>query len=340
MDEEATERGTDQPPRHRSDELVQRVGLEKHVGRYQVGDAADRCGDHRPPRRHRLEERHRQRLDVGLVTAQQEEFQRYAESGIHAALYEHNYGVGGGDGMIGTESWSAANDLGVDGLADQRLQVRAVEVGLVLDDLLLVVTQPLLALYLLGRGVLVGDGQLVDAPPPVRLVLVGLDLGLPAHVDGVDDVPEGEVGLPVVHRDAEKRGDRATQPHRPLEGGGVDDETDLLGQLARRRLPQPFPRLHLAARVRLLRVDLQRGDVAAADPQGKARPGHHVAAAAAPAAGPRPATARRLRRLRTLAAGTAAGRPRRPRDEARRRGGRARRAADTGERCPRGSFDP
>src|SRR5689334_9575393 len=36
--------------------------------------------------------------------------------------------------------------------------------------------------------------DLLGAPPAVRLVLVGLDLGLAADVDLVDDVPEGEVG--------------------------------------------------------------------------------------------------------------------------------------------------
>src|SRR5690349_7967353 len=47
-------------------------------------------------------------------------------------------------------------------------------------------------------------GDLLGAPPAVRLVLVGLDLGLAADVDLVDDVPEGEVGLTMVHRDAEQ----------------------------------------------------------------------------------------------------------------------------------------
>src|SRR5688572_14026581 len=36
---------------------------------------------------------------------------------------------------------------------------------------------------------LVAGADLRDAPPAVRLVLVGLDLGLAAHVDLVDDVP-------------------------------------------------------------------------------------------------------------------------------------------------------
>ena len=38
------------------------------------------------------------------------------------------------------------------------------------------------------------------APPAVRLVLVGLELGLAAHVDLVDDVPQHEVGLAGVDR--------------------------------------------------------------------------------------------------------------------------------------------
>ena len=52
----------------------------------------------------------------------------------------------------------------------------------------------------------------------------------------------------MVHRHAEQRRDGATQPDRPLERGGVDGEADLLGQLARRRLPQRLPRLDLPAR--------------------------------------------------------------------------------------------
>src|SRR3954468_5293472 len=55
---------------------------------------------------------------------------------------------------------------------------------------------------------LLGGRDLRGAPPAVRLVLVRLDLGLPADVDLVDDVPDGEVGLPVVRRDAEQRRDR------------------------------------------------------------------------------------------------------------------------------------
>ena len=57
-----------------------------------------------------------------------------------------------------------------------------------------------------------------------------------------------EVGLPVVHRGrraaARRRG--AARPAPPARG--VDDETDLLGQLARRRLPQRLPRLDLRRR--------------------------------------------------------------------------------------------
>src|SRR3954471_10143236 len=84
-----------------------------------------------------------------------------------------------------------------------------------------------------GDERLVGVSDLLDAPPPVRLVLVGLEFGLAADVDLVDDVPESEVGLPVVHGNAEQRRDDAAQPDRPLQGGGVHVETDLLGQLAR-----------------------------------------------------------------------------------------------------------
>src|SRR5512133_220644 len=97
-----------------------------------------------------------------------------------------------------------------------------------------------------GDEDLVAAADLRGAPPAVRLVLVRLDLRLPADVDLVDDVPEGVVGLPVVHRNAEQRRDGATQPDRPFQRGGVDDETDLLGQLAGRRLPQRLPRLDLS----------------------------------------------------------------------------------------------
>ncbi|MGH9286336.1 MAG: hypothetical protein ACRD0M_11790, partial [Acidimicrobiales bacterium] len=45
------------------------------------------------------------------------EMRRHAESGINLALHELTYDVGGQDGIIGTEAWTAANDLGKDGLA-------------------------------------------------------------------------------------------------------------------------------------------------------------------------------------------------------------------------------
>jgi len=43
------------------------------------------------------------------------DLRRYAESGAHLALHELMYDVGGGDGLIGTELWTGANDLGRDG---------------------------------------------------------------------------------------------------------------------------------------------------------------------------------------------------------------------------------
>src|SRR4029450_6663974 len=90
----------------------------------------------------------------------------------------------------------------------------------------------------LGRDEdLVAAADLRGAPPAARLVLVRLDLRLPAHIDLVDDVAQHEVGLPVVHRDPEQRRDGATQPDRSLQRGGVDGKTDLLDQLAGRRPP-------------------------------------------------------------------------------------------------------
>jgi hypothetical protein len=41
----------------------------------------------------------------------------HGESGVHMALYEMAYKTGGGDGNIGTETWSAASDVGGDGVA-------------------------------------------------------------------------------------------------------------------------------------------------------------------------------------------------------------------------------
>src|SRR5262245_53015044 len=45
------------------------------------------------------------------------ELRQYAEDGLSLALMELNYGTGGGDGKIGTELWTLANDLGKDGKA-------------------------------------------------------------------------------------------------------------------------------------------------------------------------------------------------------------------------------
>src|SRR5688500_9323388 len=93
---------------------------------------------------------------------------------------------------------------------------------------------------------LVAAADLRDAPPTVRLVLVRLDLRLPADIDLVDDVAQHEVGLPVVHRNTEQRGDGPTQPDRPFQRGRVDGETDLLDQLAGGRLPQRLAGLDLS----------------------------------------------------------------------------------------------
>ncbi len=40
---------------------------------------------------------------------------RHCESGIHLALHELTYSTGKGDGKIGTELWTTANDVGRDG---------------------------------------------------------------------------------------------------------------------------------------------------------------------------------------------------------------------------------
>jgi hypothetical protein len=45
------------------------------------------------------------------------EMRKLAESGINQSLYEISFGVGKGDGDIGTELWVLANDLGRDGKA-------------------------------------------------------------------------------------------------------------------------------------------------------------------------------------------------------------------------------
>jgi hypothetical protein len=39
------------------------------------------------------------------------------ESGVHMAIYEITYKTGGQDGNLGTEMWTAASDVGVDGRA-------------------------------------------------------------------------------------------------------------------------------------------------------------------------------------------------------------------------------
>ena len=41
---------------------------------------------------------------------------RYSETGVRLALHEMTYDVGGADGKIGTELWTAGNDVGRDGL--------------------------------------------------------------------------------------------------------------------------------------------------------------------------------------------------------------------------------
>jgi hypothetical protein len=46
------------------------------------------------------------------------ELRRYAEAGVDLALYELKNKVNGSDGNIGTESWTDANDLGKDGIAN------------------------------------------------------------------------------------------------------------------------------------------------------------------------------------------------------------------------------
>lgn len=45
------------------------------------------------------------------------ELRRYAETGINLALHELTYGVGNGDGYIGTELWTLTDDVGRDGKA-------------------------------------------------------------------------------------------------------------------------------------------------------------------------------------------------------------------------------
>src|SRR5262245_35626596 len=42
------------------------------------------------------------------------DLRRYAESGVGMALHELTYGVGNGDGQIGTEAWALASDVGRD----------------------------------------------------------------------------------------------------------------------------------------------------------------------------------------------------------------------------------
>jgi hypothetical protein len=46
-----------------------------------------------------------------------DELRQYAEDGVSMALLELNYGAGGGDGKIGTELWTTADDVGKDGKA-------------------------------------------------------------------------------------------------------------------------------------------------------------------------------------------------------------------------------
>ncbi len=45
------------------------------------------------------------------------EMRRLADGGLNLALHELNFDVGNGDGHIGTEAWTTANDLGRDGVA-------------------------------------------------------------------------------------------------------------------------------------------------------------------------------------------------------------------------------
>src|SRR5436190_20161675 len=44
------------------------------------------------------------------------DLRRYAETGVRLAIHEMTYRVGNADGNIGTELWTAASDLGRDGL--------------------------------------------------------------------------------------------------------------------------------------------------------------------------------------------------------------------------------
>src|SRR4051812_29246558 len=75
-------------------------------------------------------------------------------------------------------------------------------------------------------------GDLLDAPPPVRLLTEQLQLRAAARVDLVHDVAQHEEGLAGVDVHAGERADVPAQPHRALEGGRVGDQPDLLGQLA------------------------------------------------------------------------------------------------------------
>src|SRR2546422_5298709 len=45
------------------------------------------------------------------------DLRHYAETGIRLAIHELTFAVGGGDGNIGTELWTAAADVGRDGIA-------------------------------------------------------------------------------------------------------------------------------------------------------------------------------------------------------------------------------
>src|SRR5262245_26558451 len=44
------------------------------------------------------------------------QLKRYADSGVNLAIHELRFGVGLGDGMIGTEMWTPADDTGRDGM--------------------------------------------------------------------------------------------------------------------------------------------------------------------------------------------------------------------------------
>ena len=84
-----------------------------------------------------------------------------------------------------------------------------------------------------GTNVSTRSTDLRERPPPaVRLVLVRLDLGLPADVDLVDDVAgAGEVGLAGGPSATPSSGATARgQPDRALQRGRVDDQPDLLGR--------------------------------------------------------------------------------------------------------------